>query len=110
LEKMIGKWAFIVGVIVAIVAGLVPTLPVKVVMWILVVLGLVVGFLNVGDKESTPFLIATIALMTVGAAGLAAIPTIGTYIGAILVNIIAFVSPAALIVALKEVYNLGSIK
>lgn len=108
MEKTVGKWAFIVGVIVAIVAGLIPTLPAAGVTWVLLVLGLVVGFLNVGDKESSPFLIATIALMTVGAAGLAAVPTIGAFIGAILGNIVAFVAPAALVVSLKAVYNLAS--
>ncbi|NQV08470.1 hypothetical protein HQ529_01310 [Candidatus Woesearchaeota archaeon] len=93
----------------AIVAGLIVALPVAIVGWVLVVLGLVVGFLNIGDKDATPFLIATIALMTVGAAGLAAVPTVGMFIGNMLTNIVAFVAPAALVVGLKEVYQLASL-
>lgn len=105
MEKRIGKWAFIIGVILAVLFGFVVWEPV---ILILAILGLIVGFINIGTKETKEFLIATIALLVVGAAGLQLISVVGTYIQSILSNIVAFVAPAALVVALKTVYSTAS--
>ena len=117
VDQRVGAWAFLLGVIVAIIAALVAVYAAAASGWVaflLVILGLIVGFLNVQDKQITGFLIAAIALMVMGAAGgtvLGSIdlvlPTIGTLIDAILANISVFVAPAALVVALKEVVNIS---
>jgi len=111
-SQTVGSWAFILGVIIAIIAGLAAgMLDATMAGWItlvLVILGLIVGFLNISDKETSGFLIAAIALMAVGTANLAAIPEIGMYLASMVINIAAFVAPAALIVALKAVYNLAA--
>ena len=107
--EQIGHWSFILGVIIAIVAGL-PILGVEyaeTIVMILVILGVIIGFLNISEKEVYNFLIAAIALLLTGAAGLENLPAVGTYIGPILTNIATFVAPAAVIVALKAVYELG---
>lgn len=100
---IIGYWAFIGGLIVAVLAGFVeiPALPL-----VLFVLGLIIGFLNITEKESTPFLVAVIALLLIGVAGLQmgkltpiAVP--------ILERFIAFVAAAGLVVALKQVIVLA---
>jgi hypothetical protein len=110
--EKIGGWAFILGVLIAVVAGLasgaLDAATAGYVTLALVVLGLVVGFLNVGDKEIKDFLIAAIAVILVGTANLTAIPVIGTYLALMVLNVSAFVAPAALVVALKAVYNLSS--
>lgn len=105
VDNRIGNWAFIIGVVLAILAAFVaiPQLAL-----ILVILGLVVGAINVTGKETTSFLIAAIALLAAGTAGIAIVPTIGSYVDSVLKNIIAFVGPAALVVALKEVYALAA--
>jgi len=111
--ETIGQWSFIVGVLLAILVGLlgvVGMIPVAWLQWtpvLLVVLGILVGFLNISDKEVYDFLIAAIALMLSGAAGLDVLPTVGGIIAPILMNISTFVAPAAVIVALKAVYQLG---
>lgn len=108
----VGDWAFIIGAVLAILAGFIPNIPE--ILLILAILGLVVGFLNVTDKETTAFLVASIALLTVGAAGsvliseIGAVPIISTYIATILGNIVAFVAPATVVVALKDVYAIAS--
>jgi len=108
MEEMIGKWAFIVGILVAVVAGVVTINPITFyVPLILLVLGLVVGFLNIGDKETTEFLIATIVLIVGANAALNAIPAIGPFLAKILTNIVGFAWGAALVVALKAVYTLA---
>jgi len=94
-----GHWALVIGMILAVIAGFadVPFLPM-----ILFVLGLIVGFLNVKEKESTPFLVAVIALLLIGVAGLQ-LGGLTPVIASILNNFLAFMAAAALIVALKQV-------
>jgi len=109
-----GHWAFILGVIIAIIAGLaigmVDTLTAGWITFVLVILGLIVGFMNINEKETQPFLIATITLMLVGTSlgGLNIAYGIGTYLTSIVVNIAAFVAPAALLVTLKAIYKLAA--
>lgn len=113
MNEMVGKWAFIIGVLIAIVAGLfgtaIPANVATIIGWVLVIAGLIIGFLNITAEEVTDFLISAIALLAVGAAGLGAISMAGPIISAILKNIIAIVSPAALVVALKAVYGIGQV-
>ncbi|MBS3176366.1 hypothetical protein J4457_03955 [Candidatus Woesearchaeota archaeon] len=109
MDKKIGHYSFIVGVIIAIVAGLFPEAIGQTAL-LLLVLGLIVGFLNVTTKETTSFLIAAIALLVSGAAsnfGVIAWIGMGTIVDAILINITNFVAPAAVVVALKAVFSLA---
>ena len=113
MAKKMGEWAFIIGVLVAIVIGLFSSsLSVDIQGWLillLVVLGLIVGFLNVSATESTPFLIAAAALMLTGLSRdtLGNIPTIGGYLSGIVTQIAVFVAPAAIVVALKAIQSLA---
>ena len=102
-----GSWAFVAGVLLALLAGLIPGIPN--VMLILVVLGVVVGLLNVTTRETTAFLVASVALLLpASATSLGAIPTVGVYMGNMLANIASFVAPAAVIVALRAIVALAS--
>lgn len=111
-----GHYAFIAGIVVAILAGIFGgAMNVAYTAVILVLLGLLVGILNVTRKEVVPFLVAAIALMTVGTAGLSSMTSLlgavlsfdlGEYIAAILTNFVAFVAPAALVVAIKAVWTI----
>jgi hypothetical protein len=115
-QQSIGRWAFILGVVIAVIAGLVGGWVATSSAWILlilVILGLVVGFLNISAKEFNDFLLSAIALILVGTiAQLTSIDTIipllGSVIQAMVNNIAAFVAPAALVVSLKAVYTLAS--
>ncbi|MBI1973949.1 hypothetical protein HYS54_03990 [Candidatus Micrarchaeota archaeon] len=120
IERRVGSLAFILGVIVAIIAGATSVflgtevLPPDVVAALLVLFGAVVGFLNVGEKDTSQFLLAAVALMAGAGGGLAlgrnigTIPGVGVFIYTVLSNIAVFVAPAAIIVALKAVWNLSS--
>jgi len=107
MNKKLGHYSFLVAFLLAVLAGLVPALQVEWVTWALIILGLIVGFLNISARETTEFLVATIALMLVGSAGLEVVPTAGRIISTILLNIMAIVIPAALIVSLKAIYMLA---
>lgn len=101
----IGSWAFIIGVVIAVLVGLFGTLSP---LWlgILVILGLVVGLLNVTGSESSNFLLAAISLVIVSAFGRNVLSAI-SFLGSVLDAIMVLVVPATVIVALKAVYGLA---
>ena len=113
--EQIGEWAFILGVIIAFLAGVFVGFLPNFEAWIplvLVILGILVGLLNIKDKETTPFLIAAIALLATGAINAFriiddAIPMLGTILANIFSNIAIFVAPAAVIVAIVAIKKLA---
>ncbi len=107
----VGKWAFLIGVLLAILAGLLGGFGTAIPYTglILLILGLVIGFLNITTHETSDFLLATIALIAVGTAGFtgAGLAVVGTVVAEILKSIVVLVSPAALVVGLKAVWAIG---
>ena len=103
-----GTYAFLLGALIAIVTALFPDiLGAGLITGILVLLGLVVGFLNITQKEVVPFLLAAVALGLGAQANFSALPMVGLYIDGIMANLVTFVAPAAVIVALKAIYDLS---
>jgi hypothetical protein len=103
----IGFWAFILGLALAIVFGIIsPNNPTIIV--ILVILGVIIGLLNISAKEMTPLLLATIALIVVGGV-FEPIKTMG--VGSLLDNILrllaTLMAPAAVIAAVKTLVAIG---
>jgi len=99
----VGEWAFFVGVILAIILGLFPNLDSQGVSTLFLMLGVIVGIVNVTKKETSSFLLASIALLVVGTGGLQDIPGIGSFFSQMFYNITSFVAPAVVIVGLKSV-------
>jgi len=109
LVAKIGSWAFIIGVVIALVVGIFSRKE-PIVTTILILLGLIVGLLNVTGRETTPFLLASVSLVIVssmGGSALADVATIGATLKNILSAIMIFVMPATIIVALKAIYALA---
>jgi hypothetical protein len=102
--KNLGKWAFLVGIVICVVAGLV--VAANWMYWLLAVLGLVVGFLNITGEETKTFLLAAIGLM-LSATSVMSIPMIGVAVTAVLANVVAFISAAVLVVALKALFEVA---
>lgn len=102
----VGRWAFIIGLVVAVIIAIIgteETWP----FYVLLVLGLIVGLLNISDAEVSHFLIAAIAFMfTFTALSNVAegIPAIGETVGRFLGLVNVFIAPAAAIVAFKELF------
>ena len=95
----VGRWAFIVGLVLA---GLLAFLDLgDASFWVLAVLGLIVGFLNVSGSESQGFLIAAIALVA-SAGAVNSVPNVGETVTEIMGNVVIFISPAMLVVAVKS--------
>jgi hypothetical protein len=116
--QAVGAGAFVFGLLIAILSStairiLVPDISGYLPL-VLVVLGLIVGFLNIADKETQAFLIAGIALVVAGIPNGAllttldvVIPKLGTALTAMLGDISTFAAPAVLVVSLKAFYNLS---
>jgi uncharacterized membrane protein YfcA len=109
-ENLIGAWAFLIGVILAIIIGLFQVQLAEtastIILALLVILGFIVGFLNVGDKDVSTFLLAALALVIVsymGASALEIIPQLVSILNALLVMFI----PATVIVSLKLVFSIA---
>jgi hypothetical protein len=111
LQK-VGRVAFIVGVIIALIAGYVSTIiGAATTTSVLIVMGLIVGFLNVTEKETKDYLLAAVSIVIVTSLGgnvLAGVGGIvGTYLSSVLVAVMTFVLPAVIIVAIKAIYALA---
>jgi hypothetical protein len=99
---MVGKWAFIVGLALAVVLGW--FLQVEWVVWVLAILGVIVGLLNVTREDTERFLLAAIAF-GLSAQALSAVPLLGNQITDILKFVAAFVAGAMVVVAAKALFQ-----
>jgi len=104
----VGKWSFIVGIIIAILTGFFE------IAWfpaVLFVLGVFVGFFNVSKKEVPLYLMATAVLILSASSLLNLQSLIGgnatIVLGYILSNFNAFVAASGLVVAIRTVIELG---
>ena len=120
--KKLGIYAFLGGVVIALVVGVVTGFmslnsgTMGLVSGVMVVLGLIVGILNITDKEITSFIIAAIGL-SVGSGALAGLGTIlvatpaTALVGGMLQTAFTifgtFVAGAVFIPALKAVYKIS---
>lgn len=110
LQK-IGSWAFIVGVVLAIVLAIFTQLN----PWlttVLIVLGLVIGLLNVAATETRSFLLAALALVIVSGFAstngvITQVAVVGPVLGRIFTAILLLVVPATIVVALRSIYALA---
>lgn len=109
--ESIGKWAFLLGVLVSILAAFLTNIVSNAtIVVILFILGLLVGFLNVSRKDHTTFLIAVLVLLVLGAGGISALSEfrllgIYDYLVTAISSFVAFVGAAGLIVAIRAILD-----
>jgi hypothetical protein len=100
-----GKWAFVVGLVLAVVAGILFEAE-ETVFWVLAILGVIVGLLNVTQAETQGFLLAAIGFL-LSATALNLIPVVGETLSQILEYVSAFVAGATIVVSLKALFETG---
>ena len=103
--NLLGSWSFLIGVILAIILGAIGAIS-AVVATILVVLGLIVGLLNITASEVHQFLMAGAVLVIVAALGKDVLSVVA-FVGNILDAILIMFVPATMVVALKSVFSLA---
>jgi len=104
----IGAWAFLVGVILAVILGVlgIDFKEAVFLSWTLVVIGIIIGLLNVNSKESHGFMIAGFVLVAVGYMGAGALSVIGVVKDILSALLILFV-PATIVVTLRSVFAIA---
>jgi hypothetical protein len=109
MMTMLGPAAFYIGLLIAIIAMFIT--PSGWLYVVLGILGVIVGLLNITTKESGPFLFATIAFI-VAAFGMqyliTAVPggvTVPKELTRLAANITVLVGAAAIIIALRAIYE-----
>jgi len=117
MMRKVGHYSFLVGLLLALVLALFSTAlnsdVTSIMMLGLVILGVLVGFLNITAKEVTEFLVAAIALIVMASISQSLvvidmyITGLGTLMQSTLSFIAVFVAPAALIVAIKAIIKLA---
>lgn len=115
MEQKIGHYSFVIGVVVALVLGLAGKYLGTAEPWLislLIVAGLVVGFLNVSGKETKEFLtvgaiLAVVLFVSGSAADVGSVLYIGDYLAGVIQYAMAFIVPAIIVAGLKEIYSLG---
>jgi len=124
-ENSLGAWAFLVGVILAVIIGISATSFLSLstitqyspqIYAILVILGIIVGWtIQVEGKDSQTFLIAGAILVVVSKFGMESVTgsLIGIGIGDTVVSafsaLLALFVPATIIVSVKTVFSLAKI-
>ena len=104
-SNKLGAWTFVIGGIVAIIFGFLGSITATV-GWILMVIGLIVGLLNIADEEVQPFLMSGVVLIIAAAFGQSTVSVIPTASNILSALLFIFV-PATIIVALKNVFSLA---
>ncbi len=117
---IIGAWAFLIGVILALILGLfsMSQLGARLYTWLiglLLLAGVLIGLFNIKAKETTTFLLAALSLVIVSAMGQAAIATlspltigslsIANILASLLNALLLLFVPTTIIVALKSVFD-----
>jgi len=103
--SMLGSWSFLIGVILALIFGLIGNLGPGV-TYVLIVLGIVLGLLNIADEEVSPFLMSGAVLVIVSTLGQSVVQTVPIFYVTLQALTMLFV-PATIIVALKHVFTLA---
>ena len=101
-----GKWAFLLGVLLAVVFASMGTMAPGIVS-LLVVIGIIVGLLNVNSDEVRAFLLSGIALIIASAFGqnsIGVFPILERMLDALLIIFV----PATIVVAIKNVFTIAS--
>ncbi len=122
-ENYVGAWTFLVGVILAVIIGLSTTLiPIPSlakyspqIYGILVLLGVVVGFLNVTSRDSQTFLLTGTVLVIVSRFGMESVAGsligigLGDAVTSVFSALLVLFVPATIIVALKTVFSIANV-
>ncbi len=107
-------YSFTVGVIIAVLLGLIssrlsPNM-VAILTSVLIVMGIIVGFFNISPGEQRDYVFYVAAIVVVVALGgnnLGQLQLVGPKLVAVLNSILAFIMPSVIIVAIRAVINLA---
>jgi hypothetical protein len=103
--KFVGSWAFILGLVFAVVLGLLGEIN-EIWVVVLILIGLLIGLLNISEEETTSFLVSGVILIIIAVLGgsvFSSMELLGNVLNALLIIFV----PATVIVAIKNVFMLA---
>ena len=109
-SHLVGSWSFLVGIILAVLFGLGFTGAYAATMlWIVFLLGLVVGLLNITHDETQTFLVSGTVLVLVSFLGVqgGVFDNVAEILKGVLRAILTLFVPATIVVALRSVFCLA---
>jgi hypothetical protein len=105
-RNIIGSWAFLIGVVLAIILGAIGQAD-GTILTVLMLIGLIVGLLNITEDEVSTFLISGAVLIIAAEFGGRSLQAAPDAINGIFQALLAIFVPATIIVAIKNVFNLA---
>jgi hypothetical protein len=93
--KVFGKWLYLIGLLVAILAALITALDFEWLSWVLMIVGVLVGIFYTDPKKVKGFVLRYVGLYYVHDA-LGAFPGIGEYLTGIFYAVLTFLGPILL--------------
>jgi len=114
-ENLIGAWAFLIGIVLAMLVGLFAGNNINpLILGILAILGLIVGYF-VDENNIQTFLLASVSLVIVCYAGISGLVLgaavlgieIGRIVSGVLSALLVLFVPATIIVTIKTVFSLA---
>jgi hypothetical protein len=117
-ENLIGAYAFLVGVILAVALGLFNNSlesSGEIFYTILVIVGLIIGYFSVSGKHANTFLIASLTLVIVAGMGIEPLlyvakqNSVVNALRNVLSSLMVLFVPATIIVALKTIFSIAKI-
>lgn len=102
--NLLGAWAFLIGVILALIFGFVE--PFSGLTLVLAIIGIAIGLLNIADIEIQPFLFGGLTLVIVSALSGNVFVEVD-FLARTFTNLLAIFVPATIIVALKSVFKIA---
>ena len=103
-KNVLGAWAFLIGVILAVLFGFVQ--PFNGMVLILALIGIIIGLFNIAEEEVQPFLFGGVSLVIVSALSGNIFSGVA-FLARSLTNILAIFVPATVIVAHKSVFKMA---
>lgn len=101
----IGGWAFLAGVILALIVGVL-SITDSWAIYALLIIGIVIGLLNVTDKETMPFLLSGAVLIIATSLGGNALTNV-QYVGGVLEALLTIFVPATIVVAVRNAFSIA---
>jgi len=115
MVRKIGGYAFLIGLVIAIIVGIAGPNLGGWQVWLnslLVIAGLLVGWLNVSRRETQSFgLLATMLIIAAYAGNasgiLASVQFVGAWLQGVLAELLVFLVPAVVVAAIKGILEIG---
>jgi len=118
MDKRFGHYSFVIGILLAIILGIASSARFSTgtqtaLTSLLILLGVMVGILNITGKETREFLLTTAVLVIVASLSinlLRSVAYVGFVLGDLFSAMLAFTVPAVIVVCIKNIWRLSKTK